>query len=136
LKTENRKLKIFSVSCPLLVSLVEEGWMKKPETEKIVKEYLKPLQRAKVDTLILGCTHYPMLKKTIQKAAGKKIKLVDSAEEAAKDVASFFEKSGFAFSGSKNGCKIYVSDKTEALENWVDSCLGEDVKIEKICLEK
>jgi glutamate racemase len=133
---KNRKLKIFSISCPLFVPIVEEGWMKKPETEKIVKEYLKPLQKAKIDTLILGCTHYPMLKKLIKKAVGRGVKLVDSAEEVAKEVSSFFEKSGFAFSGTKNGCRIYVSDKTEALENWVGLWLGEDTKVEKVSLEK
>jgi glutamate racemase len=129
------KIKVFSQSCPLFVPLAEEGWIEKSETEKIAKEYLKPLQKAKVDTLILGCTHYPMLKKTIKKIMGAKVKIVDSAEEVAKEVAKFFETSGFSFSGTKQECKIFVSDKTEALENWIGAWLGGNAKVEKVVLK-
>jgi glutamate racemase len=133
---EGVKIQVFSYACPLFVPLVEEEWFNNPETEKIAKEYLKPLQKAKVDTLILGCTHYPMLKKTIKKIMGAKVKIVDSAEEVAKEVVKFFEISGFSFSGTKQECKIFVSDKTEALENWVGDWLGEGAKVEKVSLEK
>ncbi len=130
------KIQVFSHACPLLVPLVEEGWMDRSETEKIIKEYLRPLVKAKIDTLILGCTHYPILKKTIKKMMGRGIKLVDSAEEAANEVASFCEKTGFNFVGSKTDCRIYLSDKTEAVENWIGGWLGGDVKVEKVSLEK
>ncbi len=134
LKIENCKLKIYSEPCPLFVPIVEEGWVGQKETEKIVKEYLKPLQKAKIDTLILGCTHYPILKKTIKKVMGRGVKLVDSAEEVAKEVAKFFETSGFSFLGTRRECKIFVSDKTDYLESWVGDWLGGDVKVEKVTL--
>jgi len=135
------KTKVFSQPCPLFVPLAEEGWAEKEETEEIVKEYLKPLLKEKIDTLILGCTHYPMLKKVIKKVVGPKIKIVDSAEEVAKEVALFFEMSGFAFSGerpghAKRGCEIFVSDKTDYLESWVGDWLGEDVEVEKVVLKE
>ncbi|MEJ2656501.1 MAG: glutamate racemase [Desulfobacterales bacterium] len=62
IKKMKPEAKVYSVACPLLVPLVEEGWMKKPETMMIIKKYLLPLKVRQIDTLILGCTHYPLLK--------------------------------------------------------------------------
>ena len=59
--------RVYSAACPLLVPLVEEGWLNKAETAMIVKKYLQPLKTRQIDTLILGCTHYPLLKKVIQR---------------------------------------------------------------------
>ncbi|MCP4215293.1 MAG: glutamate racemase, partial [bacterium] len=74
------EIRIYPASCPLLVPLVEEGWLKRPETVMIVKKYLHPLKVRQIDTLILGCTHYPILKKIIQRKIGKKVSLIDSSE--------------------------------------------------------
>lgn len=78
--------KVFARACPLLVPLVEEGWTNRRITRDILKEYLAPLCRRKIDTLILGCTHYPLLKTAIRSVVGRKIALVDSAESCARDV--------------------------------------------------
>lgn len=78
--------KIFSRAAPLLVPLVEEGWVRHPVTELVLREYLEPLLREKIDTLILGCTHYPLLKGAIRKVAGGRVALVDSAESCAQYV--------------------------------------------------
>jgi glutamate racemase len=81
------KAKIFSQACPLFVPLVEEGWFDHPATRIIAQEYLKPVLAEKIDTLVLGCTHYPLLKPLLQDIAGNHVKLIDSAEAMA-DITS------------------------------------------------
>jgi glutamate racemase len=74
---------VFARACPLLVPLVEEGWTRHRVTDTVLHEYLDPILRRGIDTLILGCTHYPLLKAAIRKVAGPKVSLVDSAESCA-----------------------------------------------------
>jgi glutamate racemase len=71
---------VFARACPLLVPLVEEGWVNHRVTQLVLQEYLQPLLKKRIDTLVLGCTHYPLLKKAIRKVVGPKVALVDSAE--------------------------------------------------------
>jgi glutamate racemase len=80
------RAQVFVRNCPLLVPLVEEGWTNHEVTTAVIREYLGPLLRHNIDTLVLGCTHYPLLKKTIRCVAGKKVALVDSAETCARYV--------------------------------------------------
>src|SRR5258708_11641283 len=79
--------KVHGQACPLFVPLVEEGWFEHPAAELIAREYLEPLQHAKVDLLVLGCTHYPLLKPFLARVMGPDVTLVDSAEETATAVA-------------------------------------------------
>ncbi|MBI4597778.1 MAG: glutamate racemase [Candidatus Omnitrophica bacterium] len=79
-------VKVFSQSCPLFVPLVEEGWLNGLISRHIAEEYLAPLKRRRIDTLILGCTHYPLLASTIQQALGSQVTLVDSARQTAAEV--------------------------------------------------
>lgn len=83
--------KVYSAACPLLVPLVEEGWMKKPETVMIIKKYLHPLKVRQIDTLILGCTHYPLLKDKIQRKIGKRVHIIDSSIAIAENVKFFLD---------------------------------------------
>ena len=71
------------VPCPLFVPLVEEGWFEHSAAELIAREYLEPLRRTGVDTLVLGCTHYPLLKPLLQRVMGAEVRLIDSGEETA-----------------------------------------------------
>jgi glutamate racemase len=80
-------LHIHSHACPLLVPLVEEGWLDHPVTRLTVQEYLTPLLAQDIDTLVLGCTHYPLLSPLLQEIAGEGIRLVDSAETTAERAA-------------------------------------------------
>jgi glutamate racemase len=73
-----KKVEVLSVACPLFVPLVEEGWLDDSETKRIVRRYLSPLRTANIDTMILGCTHYPLLAPIIQRYMGKKATLIDS----------------------------------------------------------
>ena len=84
--------RVFSKACPLLVPLVEEGWVRKKETKMILKKYLYSLKNQQLDTLILGCTHYSLLKKLVQSRIGKKVTLIDPSVEVAKHVKQYLEK--------------------------------------------
>jgi len=103
--------KIFSQACPLFVPLVEEGWLDHPATRLIAQEYLKPVTAEKIDTLVLGCTHYPLLKPLLQDIVGQKIKLIDSAEAMADIAADLIDKQKI---GNQNihtpDYTFYVSD--------------------------
>jgi len=76
-------IRVFSQACPLFVPLVEEGWWHHPVTRLTAQEYLRPVLAEHVDTLVLGCTHYPVIKSLIREIVGQDIRLVDSAEAMA-----------------------------------------------------
>ena len=75
--------RVFGKPCPLLVPLVEEAWTSHPVTLQVLGEYLRPILRRRIDTLVLGCTHYPILKPALRKSVGRNVRLVDSAESCA-----------------------------------------------------
>jgi glutamate racemase len=87
---------VVSRACPLLVPLVEEGWFERPATRLIAEEYLAPLRDAAVGSLVLGCTHYPLLKPLLQGVMGRDVRLIDSAAETARALASVLEREGLA----------------------------------------
>jgi glutamate racemase len=105
------QVKVYPIPCPLFVSLAEEGYINKAATHLISLEYLNPLIRKRVDTLVLGCTHYPLLKRVISRIMGEKVKLIDSAEETAKEVKSLLKHSGLLRNSSgRTFRRFYVSD--------------------------
>ncbi len=125
-------VKVYGQACPLLVPLVEEGWLKKPETRRIVKKCLIPLKMKGIDTLVLGCTHYPVLKPVIQAKAGRRVKLVDPAEEVAREVAFYLSSHPELEASLKRGePQIYVSDLTEAFERIARVFMGRKVRLLK-----
>jgi glutamate racemase len=132
------EIKLYSQPAPLLVPLIEEGWLKKPETRRIVKKYLIPLKMRDIDTLILACTHYPLIKKVIQEKAGKRRKLVDPSEEVALEVKKFIEEHPeFARNLTPDGePEIYVSDITPNFERIASMFLGKKIRLQKVALEK
>ncbi|HVE78079.1 MAG TPA: glutamate racemase [Gemmatimonadaceae bacterium] len=79
--------RITARACPLFVPLVEEGWVDRPATRLVAEEYLLPLAQAGVDTVVLGCTHYPLLKPLLSDVLGPHVRLIDSAEETAAETA-------------------------------------------------
>jgi glutamate racemase len=98
-------------ACPLFVPLVEEGWFEHPAAELVAAEYLAPLQRAKVDVMVLGCTHYPLLKPLLQRVMGDGIQLIDSGEETAATVVGALRASGLdAPAGAVPQHRFVVSD--------------------------
>jgi glutamate racemase len=89
---------IIAKACPLLVPLVEEGWNDHEATALIVREYLEPMIAAKIDTLVLGCTHYPLLKSLLGTILGPDVRLIDSAEETAAETARTLQSQDLATS--------------------------------------
>jgi glutamate racemase len=85
-------IEVFSLPCPLFVPLVEEGWTENEVTELVARKYLATLKDRRIDTLVLGCTHYPLLKGVITRAMGPEVKLIDSATETAAEVAGVLGK--------------------------------------------
>ncbi|MBI3306912.1 MAG: glutamate racemase [Candidatus Omnitrophica bacterium] len=133
LKRLKSSAKIFQSACPLFVPLVEEGWVDGKITEDIVRVYLEPLKRYRADTLILGCTHYPLLKNIIQRNLDAKVQLVDSALPTAQKLASILEKNELCYHSSRRGkLKIFVSDLPRNFVRIGERFLGEklnDVKV-------
>lgn len=92
IKGLNKEIEVFGVACPLLVPLIEGGFAASEETKKVLKEYLKPLRGAKIDTLVLGCTHYPHLARAIKEIMGPSVTLIDPADEAARTAKDILNK--------------------------------------------
>jgi glutamate racemase len=111
LRQLNPEITAFARACPLFVPLAEEGWTDHQATKLIAKEYLFPLMQEKIDTLILGCTHYPVLRQAIQQAVGQDVTLIDSGEATAGVVAAMLEADGLTNpSPHRPNLQFHVSD--------------------------
>ena len=107
-------LTIFSQACPLLVPLIEEGWIEDEVTDAVLYRYLDPMLLEKIDTLVLGCTHYPLLKKRIASIIGPEITLVDSAENCASNIKLLLEEKKLeSASPSEGALRIILTDHSE-----------------------
>ena len=112
LKKINPRIRMFATACPLFVPLVEEGWGGKKVTHVIASTYLNPLKKSGVDTLVLGCTHYPLLRSEIAAIMGKKVQLVDSAKEVAKEAHLILDANGLLNNGERPArSEFFVSDE-------------------------
>lgn len=85
-------MKVFGQACPLLVPLVEEDWTERPETNMILKKYLRPLKARRIDTLIPGCTHYPFLQKKMERIMGKSCKVLNGPETVAEKLVDYLRR--------------------------------------------
>ncbi|MEO0225674.1 MAG: glutamate racemase [candidate division WOR-3 bacterium] len=122
------KGEIIGRACPLFVPLVEEGWLNHKITYLIAEEYLAPLLRDKIDILILGCTHYPLLKDVISQVM-KGVKLIDPAVETAQVVKTVLEKNNILTRSSHSGrLLIYLSDLAPHFKEIGQRFLGEEIR--------
>ena len=118
-------IQITAQACPLFVPLVEEGWLNGPVPSEITASYLKSINVANVDTLILGCTHYPLLKPMIRDHVNDNTVLIDSAETVAKETATILlEKKMSADSSNKGLLKCFVTDSPIQFESIAKRFLG------------
>ncbi len=117
---------VISEACPLLVPLVEEGWHTKPETRMILKKYLRPIKSHNVDTLILGCTHYPLMMDLFKKYAGKKVNIIGDGKIVAGSLREYLKRHpGIEKSLSKNGeRKFMTTDDPEKFKEMGEKFLG------------
>ena len=136
LENINDSVQVTSTPCPLFVPLAEEGWLNEPATKLIAEKYLEPINKANVDTLILGCTHYPLLTGVIQEVVSAKIKLVDSAQAMATEAAELLMNYGLLNDQKVKGTlKLFVSDLPARFEIVATRFLGEKISnVEKIQL--
>ena len=101
---------VTALACPLFVPLVEEGWTNHEAAHLIAEEYLRPLVEDQIDTLVLGCTHYPLLKPLIGEIVGRSVRLIDSAEETAADTRRMLDESGLAATDGEPSYRFISSD--------------------------
>ena len=121
-------VRIAGKACPLFVPLVEEGWLDSDATRIVAREYLTPLTRARVDTLVLGCTHYPLLKPLLADVMGPDVRLIDSAEETAAETARTLREKGLAApEGSGASYRFVASDAPEQFLTVGQRFLGESI---------
>ncbi|MCP4568275.1 MAG: glutamate racemase, partial [FCB group bacterium] len=107
----DEKIKVFSLACPLFVPLAEEGYLDREATYLIAGDYLKGLKENDIDTLVLGCTHYPLMKQTIQDVIGDDVTLIDSATATTREVKKYLEEHGLKNrDGKATDHKFFVSD--------------------------
>lgn len=127
-------LQVFQQACPLLVPLVEEGWTKRKEAKMILRKYLKPLKDEKVDTLILGCTHYPVLFNQFRQVMPKMCNVLNSGEIAAKSLADYLERHKEIKNRlSKNEtCKFFTTDNESQFDKFGKQYFGSEVKSQKV----
>ncbi len=118
------KVKVTAVACPLFVPFVEEGWLSGDVVMEVARNYLKPLKDAKVDTVILGCTHYPLLKPVIREVLGKNVNLIDSAKQVAIEVKEILAAENALNKGRKGKHRFYVSDNPEWFSSLAERFLG------------
>ena len=118
-------VRVVSQACPLLVPLIEEGWLRDPITDSVIARYLERLIREGVDTLVLGCTHYPILREAIARHAGEGITLVDSAQNCALAVRSLLKGERIAAPRTHLGqLQVALTDASDGFLRVAEEALG------------
>ena len=119
---------VHAIPCPLLVPLVEEQWLSHEATRLIVRDYLQSLEREGIDTVLLGCTHYPLLRDVIQEEAGAGIRIVDSATSCAEKVKDLLNRYQLNTPrGGQSNHRFYVSDDPEKFQRLGEAFFGKPI---------
>ncbi len=128
------EIEVIQQATPLLVPLVEDDWQKSDITKKILRKYLRPFKLAKIDTLILGCTHYPILYKTIQSIVGKQIKVLHSGKIVADLLSDYLVRHPEIEQklDKKINYKFFVTDWSKHYQKLGRAWFGKDIKFEKV----
>ncbi len=123
-----KDVEIIAKSTPLFVPLVEEGWIEHPVTEMVIREYLLPLKQDGIDTLLLGCTHYPLLKKPLKKFFGEEVKLVDPGYETAKQAKDILAQNDLLREEKRRSIyRFYLTDLSPNFKKIGENFLGEPI---------
>jgi len=137
LKQQRGEVEVFSYPCPLFVPLIEEGWIDDPVTYKVAKRYLDNFKRHGIDTLILGCTHYPLIKNVIRQVIGKHVALVDSARTLVREIKNKLKILNLENKGGSLRYEFYVSDEPEQFKKLGSFFLGREIKsVKRVELEE
>ncbi len=128
IKDINNKIEVLEKACPLFVPIAEEGWINHRATYEIAEEYLKELREKDIDTLVLGCTHYPILAEAIQKVIGKDVTLIDSGIATAEVVQNEIARIGLETNSATLGnLDLYVSDIPTTFKQVAELFLGKKI---------
>jgi glutamate racemase len=129
IKKIDSRIYVKAISCPLFVPLAEEGWLKNKITSLVADSYLRTFTKDKIDTIILGCTHYPLLKGSISKVLGKGVHVVDSATQTARVVKQILFENGVQSARKRNGrYRFFVSDEEKLFKKVGSRFLGSRIK--------
>ncbi len=128
LKALQPDMTVVSEPCPLFVPLAEEGWAEHPVARQIAREYLAPLLERQIDTLVLGCTHYPLLKPTLRQVLPDTVQLVDSAQETAQEVKELLTAQGLLNPAARGSWTFYVTDVPTRFVQVGQGFLGDPVE--------
>ena len=135
IKSLDDEAKVFEKACPLFVPLVEEGWLHDDITLQVASRYLEELKEKDIDTLIMGCTHYPLIRSTIRKVMGDKVNLVNPAYETAIELKNLLERDNLAnkcdVDSPSSMYRFYVSDAEEKFKLFANSILPFDITMTK-----
>lgn len=118
---------VIQTACPLFVPLVENGFSDHPATKMIAEEYLDEIKSSSVDTLIMGCTHYPLIRPLIGDIMGDGVTLIDPGYETARYLKRFLDENSLAADRQNGSCSFYVSDKVESFEKLGGMFLGREI---------
>jgi glutamate racemase len=130
----NPEVSVLAKACPLFVPLVEEGFKKHPVTDEIIDYYLAEMKESEIDALILGCTHYPLLRSKIREYVGEKITLVNPAYETAMDLRKILKEYDMEnpdIEGDHGSYSFYVSDAADKFKQFANSILPYDIETTK-----
>ncbi|RAL27106.1 glutamate racemase [Thermoflavimicrobium daqui] len=128
-------LTIYSLACPTIVPLVESGEKNTPNALKVIENALKPFQDKKMDTLILGCTHYPLVANLIEQVMGKEVQIISSAEETAIELSAILHHQGL-LAQKKTTHRFFTTGSPDTFATLAKDWLGQSIKVELVELPK
>lgn len=135
----NKEARVTQQPCPLLVPLIEEGWTQDPLTNLILHRYLTPLMQTDADTLVLGCTHYPILIESIKRVVGSKFNIVTSGEALAEQLREDYKAQRLLPTAKKDAflgsLEIFMTDLHPFVHDLCAKIIGADVLIERKCMD-
>lgn len=137
IKKINKNIRVYGKACSLFVPIVEEGWSNTEVARLTAKEYLKDLKEKGVDSIVLGCTHYPLLKRTIGEEVGMEVKLVNPAKETALDLKEILIQNNILNTEEKIGqCNYFVSDINVKFPSIAREFLKTKIEVEKVEIQR
>lgn len=135
IQKKDAHIQVLGKACPLFVPLVEEGWLKDSVTVEVAGRYLRELTDQDIDTLILGCTHYPLLRSTVRMIVGDAVTLVNPAYETARELKELLKREDLerpeAVEDEGERCQFYVSDLAEKFQKFASSILPFEIEMTK-----
>lgn len=137
LQQEDQKIKAYAKACPLFVPLVEEGWFEDGVTAQVIARYLTEIKENQVDTLVLGCTHYPLLKTLIQKEMGETVTLINPSRAVVEELKIYLEENELQSSALHGRYEFYASDSTDKFQAFGRKVLEiPSLTVQKVNIEK